>query len=175
VPLLAVFLGAGIGLALCDQMHVQAGVLSHDVVGWWVPLVFGTGGVAIFVVARGFFARGIVRGRVVPAAAVFVIAYAATALVSEAHPHVLAAVLWATGLARLARDPDPPRALVFAVLLAVSGPLVELGVSEAGLFSYADSFSTVALWLSGLYVHGAPLALALAVPSDPRPTFRPSP
>ena len=89
-------------------------------------------------------------------------AYAATALFSDDAPYALAAVLWITGLARLLRDPDPARAIPFALLLAASGPLVELAVSEAGLFAYADDFGVVAVWLSGLYVHGAPAALALA-------------
>lgn len=163
---LAVFAGAGIGLALCDQMHVQAGVLTHDAPGpfgqgWWVPLVFGVAGVTILLVATRF-AGEYDRGGIAVRALIFVAAYAATALVSDDAPYVLAAALWTTGVARLALgDPDPRRALAFALLLAASGPLVELAVSEAGLFAYEQDFAVVALWLSGLYVHGAPLALAL--------------
>jgi hypothetical protein len=170
LTLLAVFAGAGLGLALCDQMHVQAGVLSHDAPGpfgqgWWVPLVFGAAGVAIFLAARAFSTAP--RGGLVVKAALFALAYAATALLSEDHPYALAAALWVTGLARLARDPEPARAVPFALALAACGPLVELAVSEAGLFAYDDDFGTVALWLSGLYVHGAPLALALGAAVSP--------
>ena len=176
--LLAVFVGSGLGLAACDQMHVQAGVLTHEAPGpfgqgWWVPLVFGVAGVVIVVVAR-LFAGDARRGNPVLAAAIFVAAYASTALFSEDAPYLLAAVLWATGLARLARDPDPPRAIAFALLLAASGPLVELAFSEAGLFAYEQDFATVAIWLSGLYVHGAPLALALATRTAPLPQRAPA-
>jgi len=175
-----IFVGAGLGLALCDQMHVQAGVLTHEEPGpfgqgWWVPLVFGAAGVVIVLVAQ-VFASGRPRSGLLVPAAWFVGAYALTALVSEDHPYALAVVLWVTGVARLAREPEPARSAVFAALLAITGPLVEFAFSEAGLFSYAQDFGTVALWLSALYINGAPLALTLGeiMPRPWRASSRPS-
>ena len=125
-----------------------------------MPLVFGAAGVVIALIAREF-ARGRPRTGLLAPAAWFVGAYALTALVSEEHPYALAIALWLTGLVRVAREPEPARAAVFAALLAIAGPLVELAFSEAGLFSYAQDFGTVARWLTALYVHGAPLALSI--------------
>jgi hypothetical protein len=60
--ILALFVGGGIGLALCDQIHVQAGVLDYETGGffgqaWWVPLQFGVAAVAIVAGAVPFAAQ----------------------------------------------------------------------------------------------------------------------
>jgi len=52
--------------------------------------------------------------------------------------------------------------MVVALLLAAAGPAVEVGVARAGHFAYARPDSEVLPWLAGLYVHGAPLALAVS-------------
>ena len=162
------FLAGGLGLALCDQMHVQAGVLSHEAPGpfgqgWWVAPMFGVASLVIVAVARRIAPpRPAGGGEVALAAGVFVAAYAATALFSEDHPYLLAAALWATAIARIAAGPDRAATAGFALLLAVSGPLVEFTVAATGVFDYDQRHALVALWLSGLYLHGAPLALAIA-------------
>lgn len=153
------FTRAGIGLAACDLMHVKAGVLRHRARGpfgqaWWVAPVFGCAGVTIAVAARPFVRER--HDRVAATAVPFAAAYAATALVSLHHPRWLTAALWATGLARARHD------LPFALLLAAAGPAVEVGVARAGHFAYARPDSEVLPWLAGLYVHGAPLALAVS-------------
>jgi hypothetical protein len=172
------FVAGGLGLALCDQMHVQAGVLAHEAPGpfgqgWWVAPMFGVASVVIVVVARRFApgspsrprqrltegkrgaglgvrlqfvvpigttksqpsrtaGRGAGTAEVAIAAAVFVAAYAGTALFSEDHPYLLAAALWLLALARLARSHERSRLAAFALLLAIAGPLVEFVGPWAG-------------------------------------------
>ena len=149
------FAGSAIGLSACDQMHVRGGVLTHRGRPWWVPPMFGCAGVVIAHAGRRF-ARG---ERDVPAEIPpFAAAYAATALLHD-RPRALAAGLWLTGLLRVRGD------LPFALLLAAAGPAVEVGVAHTGAFAYARPLREVLPWLSGLYVHGAPLALAVAAAS----------
>lgn len=146
------FAGSAVGLSACDQMHVRGGVLTHRGRPWWVPPMFGCAGVVIARVG-GRFARG--ERDVAPQVPPFVAAYAATALLSD-RPRALAAGLWLTALPRVRRD------LPFALLLAAAGPAVEIGVARTGAFSYARPLREVLPWLAGLYLHGAPLALATA-------------
>lgn len=148
------FAGSAIGLSACDQLHVRGGVLTHRGRPWWVPPVFGCAGVAIAYGARPFLRRG--EGRdVAPEIPPFVAAYAATALLGD-RPRALAAGLWLSALPRVRRD------LPFALLLAAAGPGVEAAVARTGAFSYSRPLREVLPWLSGLYLHGAPLALATA-------------
>ena len=157
---LAVFAGAGLGLAACDRMHVAAGVLTQRGRGWWTPLTFGLGGLAIAYGARPFLRRGEERD-IAPEIPPFMAAYAATALLGD-RPRALAAGLWLTAIPRIHRD------LPFALLLATAGPAVEVGVSATGAFTYARPLREVLPWLSGLYLHGVPLALAVAARSGTR-------
>src|SRR5690349_19041704 len=74
------FLAGGIGGALCDQIHVQAGVLAypHPFVldqAWWVAPQFGVAMLVILVGAGPFALRSHGRSRVVPDAALFLGAY----------------------------------------------------------------------------------------------------
>jgi hypothetical protein len=148
---LLVFAGSAIGLSACDQMHVRGGVLTHRGRPWWVPPMFGCAGVVIAHTARPFVRE---PRAIVPNAAAFVAAYAATAFVDRPRP--LAAALWATGLPRVRDD------LPFALLLAAAGPAVEVAVARTGAFAYTRPERDVLPWLAGLYVHGAPLALAVS-------------
>jgi hypothetical protein len=140
-------------------MHVRGGVLRHRAGGgpsgqaWWVAPMFGCAGVAIAYGARPFLGHG--ERELAPEVPPFVAAYAATAFLSD-RPRALAAGLWLTGLPRVRHD------LPFALLLAAAGPAVEAGVASTGAFAYAQPLRQVLPWLSGLYVHGAPLALATA-------------
>ena len=160
-----VFAGSGLGLAACDRMHVHAGVLTQRGGGWWTAPMFGVAGVTIAVGARPFLRHGEDR-RVVPEIPPFVVAYAATALLSD-RPRALAAALWLTAVPRVRRD------LRFALLLAAAGVSAEAGLQQTGAFAYTRPLREVVPWLSGLYLHGAPLALATAariiVPPMPRP------
>jgi hypothetical protein len=155
----ALFAGAGLGLAACDLMHVKAGVLRHRVgggpsgQGWWVAPMFGVAGLTIAATARPFVRE---PGSIAATAPPFVAAYAATALFSKDHPRELTAALWGIGLARTRRD------LPFTLLLAAAGPAVEAATAATGAFTYARPLAEVIPWLSGLYVNGAPLALAVS-------------
>ena len=51
---------------------------------------------------------------------------------------------------------------MFAIGLAVAGTLYEGTLSGSGAFSYLrPDFYNVPIWLPGLYLHGAPLAITL--------------
>ena len=175
---IALFAAGGLGLALCDQIHVQSGVLDYETggffgQGWWVPLQFGFAALAIVAGAAPF-----ARRRAKPGAAAFLTgtlwflaAYAASGLF-DAHPYALAAafvVTWALRVA-LARQPAP--LVAFSLLLAAAGTGAEAILSAAGTFAYANpDVLGVPIWLPGLYLHGAPLALALSrALSEPRGT-----
>ena len=134
-------------------MHVAGGVLTQRGGGWWTPLTFGAGGVAIAAAGRRFARRE--ERDLAPQIPPFVAAYAATALLDD-RPRALALSLWLSGLPRVRHD------LPFALLLATAGPAVEVALARTGLFAYARPLREVLPWLSGLYVHGAPLALAVA-------------
>lgn len=141
-------------------MHVRRGVLRHSVGGgpsgqaWWVAPMFGCAGVAIALGARPFLRRGEDRD-VPPEIPPFVAAYVATALLSD-RPRALAAGLWLTALPRVRGD------LRFALVLAAAGLCAEAGLQQTGAFAYERPLREVLPWLSGLYLHGAPLALATA-------------
>lgn len=167
--ILALFVAGGIGLALCDQIHVQAGVLDYETGGffgqaWWVPLQFGVGALAIVAGAAPF-----ARGRTKPGAAAFltgtlwfVAAYAASGLF-DAHPYALAAAFVVTWALRVALARQPASLVAYSLLLAAAGTGAEAILSAAGTFAYANpDLLGVPIWLPGLYLHGAPLALALA-------------
>jgi hypothetical protein len=176
--ILALFAAGGIGLALCDQIHVQAGVLDYETGGffgqaWWVPLQFGVAALAIVAGAAPF-----ARGRAKPGAAAFltgtlwfVAAYAASGLF-DAHPYALAAAFVVTWALRVALARQPSSLVAFSLLLAAAGTGAEAILSAAGTFAYANpDLLGVPIWLPGLYLHGAPLALALArALSEPRAT-----
>jgi hypothetical protein len=176
--ILALFAAGGIGLALCDQIHVQAGVLDYETGGffgqaWWVPLQFGVAALAIVAGAAPF-----ARGRAKPGAATFltgtlwfVAAYAASGLF-DAHPYALAAAFVVTWALRVALARQPSSLVAFSLLLAAAGTGAEAILSAAGTFAYANpDLLGVPIWLPGLYLHGAPLALVLSKAlSEPRST-----
>ena len=175
---LALFAAGAIGLALCDQIHVQAGVLDYETGGffgqaWWVPLQFGVAALAIVAGAAPF-----ARGRAKPGAAAFltgtlwfVAAYAASGLF-DAHPYALAAAFVVTWALRVALARQPSSLVAYSLLLAAAGTGAEAILSAAGTFAYANpDLLGVPIWLPGLYLHGAPLALALAAAlSEPHGT-----
>jgi hypothetical protein len=166
---LLLFAGGGIALALCDQIHVQSGVLDYETGGffgqaWWVPLQFGFASLAIVAGAAPF-----ARRRAEPGAAAFVTgtlwfvgAYAASG-VFDAHPEALAVAFLVTWAGRVALAQRPGNLVAYSLLLAAAGTGAEAILSAAGTFAYANpDVLGVPVWLPGLYLHGAPLALALA-------------
>jgi hypothetical protein len=156
---LVLFGAGGLGLAACDLMHVKGGVLRHRTgggpagQGWWVAPMFGCASLAIAQAARPFLRE---PRSIAATAPPFVAAYGATALFSKDHPRELTAALWAIGLARTRGD------LPFALLLAATGPAVEAATAATGAFTYERPLAEVIPWLAGLYVNGAPLALAVS-------------
>jgi len=120
--------------------------------------MFGSVGLIVAHAARPFMRE---ERSILATAPPFVAAYALTAAVDR--PRLVAALLWATGIPRVRND------LPFALLLAATGPAVEVAVARTGAFSYTRSHGEVLPWLAGLYIHGAPLALAVAGTADTSP------
>ena len=161
------FLAGGIGGALCDQIHVQAGVLAypHPFLAdqaWWVAPQFGVAMLVILAGTRPFAVRSRSRSRTVPDAALFLGAYGATGLFNR-WPVALAVALLALWLVRVAVDEHRAVLVVFAVLLAAGGTLYEGALAATGAFHYTrpDVFH-VPVWLPGIYLNGAALALDVA-------------
>lgn len=169
---LTAFVVGGIVGALLDQIHVRYGVLHypHPVLfdqAWWVVPLFGAATLAILSGARMFITRfpATREHRVAGSLAWFVAAYWASG-VWQAHPNALA-VAYVIGL--LLHTTHLPT-LGFAVLLAACGCAFEAWLSSTGAFTY--SFPDVAglpIWLPGLYLQGAPAALAVTTWLHERP------
>jgi hypothetical protein len=171
--------------AACDQFHVQSGLLSYpDPWLWgqaaWVPLNFAvllTGLVAVTIpLGRIAAARGVPdpgARRLAADLAWFVGMYALSGLVAPDEPGLLAlayVVLW---LPRIAVREDRAILFPFGIALAAAGCAVEAIEIELGWFAYADpDVIGVPLWLAGIYLHGAPLALDVARRLDPVLTRR---
>jgi hypothetical protein len=170
---LAVCLGL-IGAA-CDQFHVQSELLSYpDPWLWdqaaWVPLNFAvllTGLVAVTIpLARAAARRGVREPRAAGLAADlawFVGAYAVSGLVAPDHPDALAIAYVVVWLPRVALRPDRALLVPYGIALAIAGCLVEAAEIQLGWFAYAEpDVIGIPLWLPGIYLHGAPLALGVA-------------
>ena len=176
---LRLFVVGAIGGAAYDQIHVQAGVLAYpraDVLGqsWWVAPNFGLAAVMI-AVTGAWVARWAQRLRVQPVTdselfsgfAWFTLAYLASALLPFAPP-VTFGLFLATWLARVLPRPDRLPQLVEGVGLALCGTSFEAALSATGAFHYLHpDLGLVPAWLPGLYLHGAPLALAWLVRLQP--------
>jgi hypothetical protein len=178
----ALFAAGGVGLALCDQIHVQADVLSYETGGffgqaWWVPVQFGIASLAIVLGAAPFARRRAEpeRADFVTGAAWFVAAYAASGLF-DTRPAALAVAFLVTWALRVARAEQRAPLVVYSLLLAAAGTSAEAILSAAGTFAYANpDVLGVPIWLPGLYLHGAPLALALSrALAEPRATRLPA-
>jgi hypothetical protein len=164
------FLFGAVGGAVVDQIHVRSGVLTYRTPrlagqAWWVGPQFGVAAFPILESAR-------VAGRRTPepsprtlvsGGAWFLGAYLASG-VFRRRPRLLASAFIVTWLARMVRRRDDRLAVgIYALLLAAAGTAIESGWSSTGSFTYADpDVAGVPLWLPGLYVHGAPLAVDVA-------------
>ena len=161
------FLAGGVGGALCDQIHVQAGVLAyaHPFLldqAWWVAPQFGVAMLVILAGARPFALRSRGRSRMLPDAALFLGAYGATGLFNR-WPAGLAAALLAAWVVRVVVDESPGVLVVFSLLLAAGGTLYEGTLAGTGAFHYTrPDLYHVPLWLAGIYLDGAALALGVA-------------
>ncbi|MBM9502413.1 DUF2878 family protein [Leptospira sp. 201903071] len=154
----------GIGLAACDQIHVQFEILKYFHSGlwgqaWWVA--------PQFVLATFFMYLGVLsvrkeigefNGKEFTISVLwFVAAYFASGLFAD-RPFVLAASYLFLWIFRITFSKERKELVLFSVLLAIAGTLMEGLISRAGLFIYFQpNFLLVPIWLPGLYLHGAPL------------------
>jgi len=163
---LVVFVLGGIAGVLLDQIHVRYQVLYYPDPwlwgqAWWVAPLFGATALAVLAAADRWLALRPDAGRdedVLEAAAMFVAAYWASGQWHQ-HPIGLSVVYAILLPLRTTR----PSTIAFAIALAIAGTTFEIGLSSTGAFRYwfPDLFG-VPMWLPGLYVHGAPLGLAIA-------------
>jgi hypothetical protein len=174
-------MAVGLGLlgAACDQFHVQSGLLSYpDPWVWdqasWVPLNFAvllTGLVAATIPIGRIAARrgapdpGV--GRLAGGFAWFVGMYGLSALVAPEAPGLLASIYVALWVPRVVLREDRAVLVPYGIALAFAGCGVEAIETELGWFAYSEpDVAGVPLWLAGIYLHGAPLALDVARRAD---------
>ena len=167
---LLVFVLGSLGGALCDQIHVQSGVLfyaSPDVLAqaWWVAPQFGLATIVILLGTRLFQPQDLPAppGReIAVASAWFIGAYVASAFAVD-NTWLLAGLCAAAFVGRVAVADRRWAVVGFSAALAAGGSLYEGMLSSTGVFSYAVPLVwTIPAWLPGLYLHGAPLALLVA-------------
>jgi hypothetical protein len=179
ITIAAVLLG-GIGGALCDQIHLRSGVLSYPesfFLGqpWWVAPLFGAGAPLVLFGAMPFArtAPAPTRRDLLAGLLWFVAAYAGSGLIGDRAPALYAALLGLTFAGRVALARDRRALLVFSLLLAAGGCLWEGYLTSTGAFAYARPLYRVPIWLPGLYLHGGPLAIAVARALRPAPALTP--
>ncbi len=162
----------------CDHLHVVFGVLyyphpSFAAQAWWVFPLFAVSSVVLAASVAPFEKLGgamgppgrtsapsLAKGIAVSGRA-FVVAYALTAVL-HASPNLVLAVLVASWLVRL-RFGGSRGLILFALLTALSGPLVEAAISGLGLFFYRDpDWLGFPRWLPALYLHVGLLAPRVA-------------
>ncbi len=170
---LKLFAIGGLCGALCDQIHVQGKVLSYAAPvlfdqAWWVAPLFGSASLAMYLAASLWapFAErqapgDVSNGEIARHFLWFVAMYALSAGMQQ--KPLWLCVLYAVLLVRrMVRRRDVPAQLANAAGLAVGGTAFEMALTSTGAFSYrAADVQGVPLWLPGLYLHGAPLALAV--------------
>jgi len=169
----ALFLAGGLGGLLCDQIHVQSGILAYasaDFLGQarWVGPLFGTATVVMYLATWVWVGRseraqsGLVSNRELALHGLwFVAAYFASALL-QGQPKLLALVYLLLFLRRLLPRRDAAWQVANGVGLAIGGTTSEALLAATGVFHYnRPDLWTVPLWLPGVYLHGAPLALAV--------------
>ncbi|AOP34870.1 hypothetical protein A0128_14050 [Leptospira tipperaryensis] len=166
--LIVVLILGGIGLAVCDQIHVQYGVLKYFHVGfwgqaWWVAPQFL---LATFFMYLGvlFFRKEMDEFQTkefLIGVLLFGAAYFASGLFAT-YPYWLAASYLFFWIFRISIAKERKQLALFSIFLAIAGTLMEGMISRAGLFIYTQpDFLLVPIWLPGLYLHGAPLIWSL--------------
>jgi hypothetical protein len=176
-------LGAVLGTSL-DAVHVVTGVLvyPHTPLGlqdWWVPLLFAVSGVALGEghrqVARRISVDKLPRaskGEVLRGLGAFVVSYGSSGFL-KAFPWAELALYVAMFAVCLVMTPLAARPALWlhAAGTAVTGPLVEAGISSTGAFHYLPEAGPLVLgvpiWLTGIYLCVAlgTAALDRALPS----------
>ncbi len=167
------FVFGGLGGALMDQIHVQFGVLAYQ-----VPAVFGQAiwvapnfGLAtlIMYLATVLWVRQAetaepapVDGRTIAReAGWFVAAYFASGLFQHA-TWALAAAYVLLFARRMIGRKDALWLTLHAVGLGLGGSGFESVLSSTGVFWYEHpDVAGVPVWLPGVYLHGAPLAMSV--------------
>lgn len=167
--LLAGLVGCTLMLTIGDQFHVHFDILSYPGPGllfgqaWWVAPLFAASTIGFIVLAWPFVAgAGNPTDRELATGTLwFFGSYVATAVFGH-HVIPLTIVLLAVWLARIARRSDRAAVVLYALILATAGTLVESFINHQGWAHYeVDSFLLVPAWLPVLYLQGAPTALAL--------------
>jgi hypothetical protein len=138
---------------------------------WWVPVLFGGAGVIIGLgvpLLDGLLDRAGIRSppptaqpwpAVLACIAGFVALYGASAALEaplRPTPGALDALLAAGALAHWAACDRTPAAAALGLAAAVAGPLVEISLVRAGLYSYADPAlaQAVPTWIWAVYWAG---------------------
>lgn len=173
LPLLLLYLVSGIVGALCDQIHVQSGVLAYPIAFYpggqsvWVPFLFGGAGV-VLVKGEALFRRliggessALPVGSIPLTAAGFVLAYLSTGFF-HSNPLLLLAGLVVAWLAHFWRYFDK-NLIPYCIAVAIGGCLFEGTLASTGAFYYTKpDIYYVPIWLFGLYLHAALLTRAIA-------------
>ncbi len=170
---LTIFIIGGLCGALCDQIHVQGQVLWYAIPAlagqaWWVAPLFGGASLLMYVAAslwapyaERLSPAAVSNGEIARQFLWFVAMYALSAGMQQ--KPLWLCVLYAVLLVRrMLRRRDIAAQLVNAAGLAVGGTAFEMALTSTGAFSYrAPDVLGVPMWLPGLYLHGAPLAMAV--------------
>lgn len=167
---LLVCLAVGLLLTLCDLFfHVGYGVLSyaHPVLfgqAWWVYPNFVGAALGMYLGAQWLFVRHVSRvsgATLAFSLAWFVCAYAATGVFRDSPTALLAGLLLAWAL-RVAVSRERGVVVLYGLVLAVVGVLIEGAGYVAGTFAYRDrEIFHVPYWLAGLYMNGSFLVLQI--------------
>ncbi len=163
--LVTALVGGGVCGLLLDQIHVHYGVLYYPHPwlwgqAWWVAPLFAVSTLVILAAARLFTdgAPGTREHDLGGSALWFVVAYWSSGQ-WQGHPVGLAIAYLVFFAMRTTHRPT----LIFAGALAAGGLAVEATISATGAFYYCHpDVLGLPLWLGGLYLHGAPLALAIS-------------
>ena len=175
--LLVLSLVGGLGLTLCDRVHLRYGVLTQvdrslfDQ-AWWVFPGFVLVSAAALLgfralrVRRGWRPREFRAGRALLGVALFHAVYALTGPLGRLDGWLAFALVlfWAV---RLLVRPDR-LALQFSLALAVAGPLLEAGNVALGNFAYTTpDLGLVPSWLAAVYLHGGLMVARLEPLREP--------
>lgn len=156
-----------VGGALVDQIHVQFGVLAYRrprIAGqaWWVGPQFGVAAIGMVDGAAWVAAQVDDDPDVRTATAWFLAAYLASGVLRK-WPRALATAYVAMWLLRMAGARSRFAMTAWSLALAAIGTSYESALSSTGAFWYTDpDVARVPVWLPGLYLHGAPLAVSVA-------------
>lgn len=182
-----VLIGGVAGAGLDLVCHVQQGVLYYPrpepgVFGqpWWVAPQFGVATLAAIVLSIPFARAAAPRRRetwispIVSGMLWLVAAYLASGLFRD-YPVPLTAALGGLFVARIALRPERGPVALWGIAMAIGGVAYEIAISRMGYFLYARPDWIVPMWLPGVYLHAAPLAIAVTQALDARRNFWPRP